>query len=273
MNVIGAFSVLLVLMFGLSFVLLFYTPLRVYTPVYDQLQTKQNIVELVHRADSLEHLAQMQTAYLRNLQALLQGEPGAYADSSMLRDTGALEPTPVQSVDSSALFARSAADSQLRAEFESSSSPYPSSSRTAAASAMEPQTPATLETARLSAFQFMAPVSDGLLSQGYNLSAHHPAIDLAAPQGQTVRACLPGVVVFAEWSAFTGYVMILQHADNLLSVYKHNARLMASPGTFVDVGEPIAMLGNTGAFSTGPHLHFELWHNGAALDPKEYITF
>jgi murein DD-endopeptidase MepM/ murein hydrolase activator NlpD len=88
-----------------------------------------------------------------------------------------------------------------------------------------------------------------------------------------VKATLPGTVTLAGWTLETGYVIQLQHENNIISLYKHNAELLKHIGDRVKAGEPIAIIGNSGELTTGPHLHFELWYNGTSLDPQQYITF
>lgn len=101
----------------------------------------------------------------------------------------------------------------------------------------------------------------------------HYGVDVVAGPGARVSAVMDGVVFFSEWTVETGYVIQIQHANNLISVYKHNERLLKSAGDHVKAGEAIANVGNSGELTTGPHLHFELWHSGVPLDPQEYISF
>ena len=117
-----------------------------------------------------------------------------------------------------------------------------------------------------------APVS-GTMSQDYDPDIKHYAVDIVAPRDTPVKAVANGTVVFAEWTAETGYVIILEHEEGLLSVYKHNGSLHKQQGDVVRVGEVIASVGNTGEFTTGDHLHFELWHNGTPVNPLDYIDF
>jgi len=88
-----------------------------------------------------------------------------------------------------------------------------------------------------------------------------------------VKATLNGTVIFTGWTLETGYVISLQHSNNIISVYKHNSVLLKKMGDYVNAGEPIAIVGESGELSTGPHLHFELWHNGSAANPREYMSF
>jgi murein DD-endopeptidase MepM/ murein hydrolase activator NlpD len=116
------------------------------------------------------------------------------------------------------------------------------------------------------------PVS-GEMIQGFNTKKQHFGVDIAAPTNTAIKAVLDGRVIFAEYTLETGNVIAIQHANNLVSFYKHNASLLTSVGTQVKAGEAIAVIGNTGTKTTGPHLHFELWHDGKPIDAAEYITF
>ena len=121
-------------------------------------------------------------------------------------------------------------------------------------------------------FLFFSPVS-GYISQEFDPSIKHFAIDVVAKENEPVRSVADGVVIFSEWSSDTGYVIILEHKQGYLSVYKHNESLNNVQGDIVKAGEIIATVGNTGEYSTGYHLHFELWNDGYPLDPKNFINF
>jgi murein DD-endopeptidase MepM/ murein hydrolase activator NlpD len=113
----------------------------------------------------------------------------------------------------------------------------------------------------------------GTLSQEYSAEIKHYAVDVVAPVDTPIKAVANGTVIFAEWTADTGYVIILEHKEGLLSVYKHNGSLNKNQGEIVRAGEVIASVGNTGEFTTGPHLHFELWTDGIPVNPLDYVDF
>ncbi|MFL2590598.1 MAG: M23 family metallopeptidase [Flavobacteriaceae bacterium] len=121
-------------------------------------------------------------------------------------------------------------------------------------------------------FLFFSPVL-GYISQKFDPSKKHFAIDVVAKQNQPVRSIADGVVIFSEWSSDTGYVIILEHKQGYLSVYKHNESLNNMQGDIVRAGDIIGTVGNTGEYSTGHHLHFELWNDGYPLDPQDFIDF
>ncbi len=101
----------------------------------------------------------------------------------------------------------------------------------------------------------------------------HYGVDIVAAQGSHVSAIMDGIVIFSGWTVETGYVIQIQHPNNILSLYKHNEVLLKDVGQMVKAGEVIARIGNTGELTTGPHLHFELWYDGTPLNPVDYIAF
>ena len=113
----------------------------------------------------------------------------------------------------------------------------------------------------------------GIVSEKFNIDQKHFAVDIALEENTPIKSAAQGTVIFSEWTAETGYVIILEHPYGLLSVYKHNASLLKEQGESVEAGEVIASAGNTGEFSTGFHLHFELWTDGYPVDPENFIDF
>ena len=113
----------------------------------------------------------------------------------------------------------------------------------------------------------------GIVSEKFNIDKKHFAVDIALKENTPIKSAAEGTVIFSEWTAETGYVIIIEHPNDLLSVYKHNASLLKQQGERVEAGEVVASAGNTGQFSTGFHLHFELWTEGYPLDPEKFIDF
>jgi len=124
----------------------------------------------------------------------------------------------------------------------------------------------------ISNFFFFTPIK-GIVSEQFKSKDQHYGIDIVGPENEPVKATLDGTVVLATWSSETGYTISVQHSNNLISVYKHNSVLLKKVGDYVKSGEPIAIIGNSGEQTTGPHLHFELWYNGSAIDPQGYMVF
>ena len=129
-----------------------------------------------------------------------------------------------------------------------------------------------IATVQLDKLHFFTPVR-GMVTNSFNPSNNHFGTDIVAGPNEVVKATLAGTVIMATWTLETGYVIEIQHDNNLISVYKHNAELLQKVGLRVKAGDAIAIIGNSGELTTGPHLHFELWQNGVALNPENFIVF
>ncbi len=125
---------------------------------------------------------------------------------------------------------------------------------------------------KISDYNFFCPLK-GTLSSDYEADILHFGVDIVASENETIKSILDGVVILSTWSAKEGYVIAIQHESDIISIYKHNSVLLKKTGELVKVGESIAIIGNSGELTNGPHLHFEMWHNGLALNPKDYIIF
>ncbi|MDZ4759028.1 MAG: M23 family metallopeptidase [Bacteroidota bacterium] len=121
-------------------------------------------------------------------------------------------------------------------------------------------------------FMFIAPVK-GFVTEKFSPDANHSAVDVVAKPDEAVKSTLAGTVVFSSWTPDAGHVIGIQHPNNIFSVYKHNSVLLKNAGAFVNAGDAIAIVGNSGELTTGPHLHFELWHNGSPLNPEDFMKF
>jgi len=121
-------------------------------------------------------------------------------------------------------------------------------------------------------YYFYTPLK-GEISAPFDLEGKHFGVDIVAEENSAVKSILDGVVIFSDWSAKNGNTISVQHRNNLITVYKHNSKLLKKIGQFVKKGEAICIIGNTGKLTSGPHVHFELWNNGIAIDPDQYINF
>lgn len=230
--------------------LLAYTPLVNYfdKPV-DQVVQGETL-RLTQLADSLSEVLNVQTRYIDNHLRILKGEDEMYAEEANKE-----VPPPQKEVDEASLFYVSPQDSSLRRELQGGQYNLGDG-----------------RTKRNEALHFYSPV-DGLVNSGFDPAIGHYAVDLIASRDAPVKATLDGTVVFSEFSSTTGHVIVLQHLNNYISIYKHNSVLLKQVGNFVHAGEPIAVIGNSGEMTTGPHLHFELWLNGRPIDPENFIIF
>jgi murein DD-endopeptidase MepM/ murein hydrolase activator NlpD len=137
---------------------------------------------------------------------------------------------------------------------------------------METMEAANQKRSSIVGFLFFTPLK-GIITSEFNPAQGHYGIDIVSKQNEAVKSVLDGTVIFSNWTLETGYVMSVQHSQNIVSIYKHNSVLLKKTGEYVRAGEPIAIVGETGEQITGPHLHFELWNDGRPVNPKDYITF
>lgn len=234
-----------------------FTPLREYIPGYADISIREDVLYVNHRVDSLEEALQEKSDYIRNIRRIL-------GDSIEAGDTGskATRSDTVTANNHPASFAPpSHADSVLRTEVESQN-PYN----------VPPGGNGNKSGGGLNDYFFFAPIK-GIITNGFNPAGNHFGVDIAAQENEAVKAVLDGTVVLSTWTLATGNVIIIQHKDNILSVYEHNSVLMKKNGDEVHAGDVIAIAGNSGELSTGPHLHFELWYQGSPVNPVDYITF
>lgn len=126
---------------------------------------------------------------------------------------------------------------------------------------------------KLADFRYLMPPISGVVSSRFDAEEGHFGVDILAPHDTPVKAIWDGHVITADWTLETGYTIGIQHSNDMVSFYKHNASLLKRSGAFVRAGEAIAIIGNTGKMTSGPHLHFELWLSGKPVDPTNYIDF
>ncbi len=249
LNVFVTGSLCIIGLIGLTILLIAFTPLREYIPGYSSTRLKRQATELTYKTDSLVNTLNYTNKYLDNIRMVLRGDiENTEINRDSLFEQFKLDPS---SVDLNPI----KEDSMLRAEV-----------------ALEDKYNLFERNSDKSNLVLFPPLS-GTLSENYNREKKHFAVDVVAPKDTPIKAVANGIVIFAEWTTETGYVIILEHKDGLLSVYKHNGSLSKAQGDIVRAGEVIASVGNTGEFTTGPHLHFELWDNGNPVNPLDFIDF
>lgn len=252
LNVVSLLGSMIVLACASLYLLIAYTPLKVYViPDFPKAEERRAIIENKLKSDSLQNQLRLHKQYLRNIQTILRGDD---PDSTYNHNK---EP---QSKVGDVVFEKSKEDSLFRMQIEEEEA-Y---SLTFAENQKQK--------GQLSTLDFFPPVR-GLVTNPYHNGSKHYGIDIVAANDAVIHSTLDGVVVFANWTVETGYVIHIQHEFDLLSVYKHNSKLLKNIGDHVQAGDAIAVIGNTGKISTGPHLHFELWQKGQALNAEEYIVF
>ena len=249
LNVFFLSSLAAIILVTLTTLLIVFTPLREYIPGYSSTALQKQALDLDSKTDSMLKSINMNDAYINSLKSVLRGEVSAVEinkDSifkAAQADTDILELTPSR-VDS--LLREKVRNEDKYNLFESATS--------------------------VKDFVFFPPVN-GSISSGFEPNEKHFAVDIVVPTNTPVKATSDGRVLFASWTSDAGYVIIIDHGDELISIYKHNSSLTKSQGDFVKSREVIAISGASGELSTGPHLHFELWSNGIPLNPANFIDF
>ena len=249
LNVFVTGTLFIIGLIGLTTLLIAFTPLREYIPGYSSTRLKQQATDLTYKTDSLVNVLNYTNRYLDNIRMVLRGdvENNEINRDSLFEqfkiDPSTVDLTPIRE------------DSLLRASV-----------------ALEDKYNLFESSTGNSSLVLFSPLT-GTLSQEYDADIKHYAVDVVAPIDTPIKAVANGTVIFSEWTAETGYVIILEHKEGLLSVYKHNGSLNKLQGDIVRAGEVIASVGNTGELTTGPHLHFELWTNGVPVNPLDYVDF
>jgi murein DD-endopeptidase MepM/ murein hydrolase activator NlpD len=236
------------LILGTIFLIAF-TPLKEYIPGYSSTALKKQATQLSYKTDSLQQVIRMNARYYESIKRVLTGDVNTvhFNKDSIIKaaeeDLSELSLNP------------SREDSLLREKVDKEDK-Y-----------------SLFESATSKVNFVLFPPVIGTISEEYNPSTKHFAVDLVVAKDTPVKSAADGTVIFAEWTTQTGYVILLEHSDGLLSVYKHNSSLTKQQGDLVKAGEVIAISGNAGELTTGPHLHFELWSNGYPVDPTTFIDF
>jgi len=250
LNVFLFVCVSLTLLVGGTATIIAFSPLREYIPGYTSTNIRRQMVSLNVLSDSLKTELDSRERYLQNIKNIIEGTPVDTSDfyvpeSISIQNDGAVE--------------RIYEDSMLRERIESEERFNFFGSDNSSSSTVEK-------------LLFFKPVS-GLVTQSFNADEEHYGVDVVSKENELIKSTLSGIVVFSSWTSETGNVIAIQHANNFISIYKHNSALLKQQGESVSVGESIAIIGNSGKWSSGPHLHFELWHNNKAVDPENYILF
>ncbi len=244
----GLFSILLIVLTSL---LISFTPLREYIPGYSSTSLRRKATKL---ADSLQQLTEKQYAIDTKMMVIEKVLKGEIEVSSVQTNIDSIVKSNKDSIDKHSVYA-SDADIAFRKHIENQDKFNVNS----------------VSKVDIGAVLF-SPVT-GKITAGFNKDEQHYAVDIAVAKDAPVKAVSDGIVVFSEWSATTGFVIILDHGHNMLSVYKHNSQIFKTQGELVKSGEVIAKAGSDGTLSTGVHLHFELWYNGYPIDPANFMDF
>jgi len=243
---------LVLFIIGATVSLIAFTNLREFIPGYPDVTMRRNILMSAIRLDSLDKELELRDKYFANMNAIISGrEP---ADFYSVQDTTGNY--------RSIVFKNTPEDSALRARLENEEK-Y---NLTLGPSSLE-------SVVSLAGLHFFPPVK-GIVSGRFDERTKHFGTDIVAKPKSSVSAVLDGSVIFTGWTMETGFVIQIQHPNNIVSVYKHNASLLKETGDLVKAGEPISIIGDSGElYTSGPHLHFEIWYKGSPLDPEKHILF
>lgn len=232
--------------------LIIYTPVREFIPGYPDEKTvliaNRNKILL----DSLEEEIKKRDKYFENIKKIIRGEePDNYVNRV---DTSKKANMNVENTSKEDSMFRKYVEENYLIAYKSNNLVQNESSD------------------NIALIHFFPPVR-GIVTNKFDAAKKHYGIDIVASPDEVVKSILDGTIILTSWTLETGHVVVIQHDFNLISVYKHNAEILKKQGEYVKAGEPIAIIGNSGEYTTGPHLHFELWHKSTPLNPLDYINF
>ena len=251
LDVITVLTIGCVLLFVFFLLLVGYTPLNEFVPGKASSSLHKELIAITLKTDSLEKKLLVNELYLKNITAIVNGEDPINIST---------ENTLVLSASETELsFKKSKEDSLLRlaVEAEDKISISPTDKK---------------DNLDMESMLFFSPIK-GVITNGFDRKKNHFGTDIVAKQDEPIKCVFDGVVVISHWTSETGNVIGVQHANGMFSLYKHNSILFKRAGEYVKSGEVIAIIGNSGELSSGPHLHFELWHKGTPVNPENYISF
>ena len=223
-----------------------------YDPRHAILEANKQLIQVSLKLDSLEYELARKDMFINTFKSILM-EDFEGIDSAKIRNP------QITQTNYSGEEGLAPIDSMLRREFEQGGEGY-----------LQSETQQI--TQDLQDIYFFAPIA-GIITSRYDVAIEHYGVDVVAKTDEPVKSIADGSVILADWTQASGNIIAVQHRGNLISVYKHNAALLKKVGSFVSAGEIIAIIGNTGELTTGPHLHFELWYNGNPVNPEDFVSF
>ncbi len=253
LNVFTFMGTFVVVLIVLIILLIAYTGLKEYIPGYPDGNQRLMMVRNINRVDSLIQEIQKRDDFFNSIKSVIDGEIPKQEDVEDIEEHSPA-PIPADGLDIGKK------EKKFREEVEKEEK-YNLSALTDNKKIPE-----------LNQIYFYTPLK-GYVVRKFIAAENHYGVDIVAKPGETVLSIMDGTVIFSDWTVETGYVLIIQHANNIISQYKHNSRLLKKAGDIVAAGEPVATVGNSGELTSGPHLHFELWYKGQPVDPEQYILF
>ena len=248
-NVFVLMLVYSVILISFTISIVFFTQLRELVPGYSSSDLLNRAIYLTQKTDSLERQIELNNKFYKSIEDVLSGKTDEFIERDNIPIDSSLNDKNLFSISPNS------EDSILRNYVDS-----------------QDKFNLTKNELVIENKMFFSPIK-GDITQTFNFEENHFAIDIAADIGTPVKSILDGKILFSEWSVDTGHVIIVDHGDNIVSVYKHNSKSLKEQNDFVQAGEVIAYSGNQGSLSSGPHLHFELWKNGTPIDPEPLLNF
>lgn len=251
-NKINAFIIMLVysiILISFTISIVFFTQLRELVPGYSSSDLLNRAIYLTEKTDSLEQQIALNNKFYQSIEDVLSGKTDDFIPKEILEADTNYNNFDIKTINPNIQ------DSILRSYVEN-----------------EDKFNLTKNELVIENKMFFTPIT-GEITQGFNSKDNHYALDISADIGTPVKSILEGKIIFSEWSVDTGYVIIIDHGQDIISVYKHNSKALKKQNDFVQAGEVIAYSGNQGNLSTGPHLHFELWKNGTPINPQPLLNF
>ncbi len=248
-NVFVLMLVYSVILISFTISIVFFTQLRELVPGYSSSDLLNRAIYLTQKTDSLERQIELNNKFYKSIEDVLSGKTDVFIERDNITIDSSLNEKNFFSISPNS------EDSILRNYVDS-----------------QDKFNLTKNELVIENKMFFSPIK-GDITQSFNFEENHFAIDIAADIGTPVKSILDGKILFSEWSVDTGHVIIVDHGDNIVSVYKHNSKSLKEQNDFVQAGEVIAYSGNQGSLSSGPHLHFELWKNGTPIDPEPLLNF
>ena len=238
-----------ILLILLTTVIIAYTPLRENIPGYPSAKVRQQIIRNYVLVDSLENEIKTRDNYFDKFRTLIQGDVPP-EESSSTDTTVRIAQAKFENMNADSIFQDKLLEEKLNLSITKNPKRLPS----------------------IANIHFFTPLR-GLITNKFDPKTDHFAVDVVGKQNARISSVLDGTVIFSGWTMDTGYSIYIQHENNIISAYKHNAELLKAVGDKVKAGDVVAIMGNSGELTTAPHLHFELWYNGTALNPETYIDF
>ena len=248
-NIFVLMLVYSVILISFTISIVFFTQLRELVPGYSSSDLLNRAIYLTQKTDSLERQIELNNKFYKSIEDVLSGKTDEFIERDNIPIDSSLNDKNLFSISPNS------EDSILRNYVDS-----------------QDKFNLTINELVIENKMFFSPIK-GDITQAFNFQENHFAIDIAADIGTPVKSILDGKILFSEWSVDSGHVIIVDHGDNIVSVYKHNSKSLKEQNDFVQAGEVIAYSGNQGSLSSGPHLHFELWKNGTPIDPEPLLNF